>query len=322
MKAVVVEEAGGPDALQVVDRPEPEPGPGELRVDVRAAGVNFIDIYERSGAYPLPTPFVVGSEGSGVVSAVGDGVDGFSTGDRVAWAMVRGAGYAEQVLLPADRAVPVPEELDDETAAATMLQGMTAHYLTRSTYPVSGGDNVLVHAAAGGMGLLLTQLARAAGARVIGTTSTPEKAELARAAGAFDVLMYDADVAGEVRRLTDGEGVAVVYDGVGRTTFDASLDSLRTRGTMVLFGAASGPVPPVDPQVLNKKGSLYLTRPSLAHHIVSREELLWRASEVHDWVRSGQLDVRVGARYPLAEARRAHEDLASRRTTGKLLLIP
>jgi NADPH2:quinone reductase len=256
------------------------------------------------------------------VSAMGERVDGVSVGDRVAWAMVKGAGYAEQVLLPADRAVPVPDELDDERAAATMLQGMTAHYLTRSTYPVSGGDNVLVHAAAGGMGLLLTQLARAAGARVIGTTSTPEKAELARAAGAFDVLMYDADIPAEVRRLTDGEGVAVVYDGVGRTTFDASLDSLRTRGMMVLYGAASGPAPAIDPQVLNKKGSLFLTRPSLAHHIVTREELLWRASEVHDWVRSGQLDVRVGGRYPLADARRAHDDLASRRTTGKLLVIP
>ena len=322
MKAVVVNEPGGPESMEVVDRPEPEPGPGQIRVAVRAAGVNFIDIYERSGKYPLPTPFVVGSEGAGVVSALGKGVHSVSTGDRVAWAMVKGAGYAEQVLVPADRAVPVPDGVDDEAAAATMLQGMTAHYLTRSTYPVSGGDNVLVHAAAGGMGLLLTQLARAAGARVIGTTSTPEKAALARQAGAFDVLSYDTDIAAEVRRLTDGEGVAVVYDGVGRTTFDASLDSLRTRGTLVLFGAASGSVPPFDPQALNGKGSLFLTRPSLAHHILTRDELLWRASEVLDWVRSGQLTVRVGTRYALADARRAHEDLAARRTTGKLLVIP
>ena len=322
MKAVVVTDPGGPEALEVLDRPQPEPGPGQLRVDVRAAGVNFIDIYERSGRYPMPTPFVAGSEGAGVVSVVGEGVADVAVGDRVAWAMVKGAGYAEQVLVPADRAVPVPDGVDDETAAAAMLQGMTAHYLTRSTYPVTGGENVLVHAAAGGMGLLLTQLARAAGARVIGTTSTPQKAELARGAGAFDVLAYDSDIAAEVRRLTDGEGVAVVYDGVGRATFDASLDSLRRRGTMVLFGAASGPVPPFDPQVLNAKGSLFLTRPSLAHYVVTREELLWRAGEVLDWVGSGQMRVHVGERYPLSAARRAHEDLAARRTTGKLLLIP
>ena len=322
MKAVVVTDPGGPEVLEVLDRPQPEPGRGQLRVDVRAAGVNFIDIYERSGRYPMPTPFVAGSEGAGVVSAVGEGVADVAVGDRVAWAMVKGAGYAEQVLVPADRAVPVPDGVDDETAAASMLQGMTAHYLTRSTYPVAGGENVLVHAAAGGMGLLLTQLARAAGARVIGTTSTPEKAELARQAGAFDVLAYDCDIAAEVRRLTDGEGAAVVYDGVGRATFDASLDSLRRRGTMVLFGAASGPVPPFDPQALNAKGSLFLTRPSLGHYVATREELLWRAGEVLDWVGSGQMMVHVGERYPLSDAERAHEDLAARRTTGKLLLIP
>jgi NADPH:quinone reductase len=323
MKAVVVRQHGGPDVLEVLDQPTPEPGPGQVRVDVAAAGVNFIDVYERSGAYRVPLPCVAGSEGAGTVSAVGPDVAGVLVGDRVAWAMERGGGYAEQVLVPAGRTVPVPDAVDDETAAAVVLQGLTAHFLTRSTFPVSGGDNVLVHAAAGGVGLLLTQLARVAGARVIATTSTPEKAQLAREAGASDVILYgNADVAAEVRRLTDGAGVAVVYDGVGQATFEASLDSLRTRGTMVLFGAASGPVPPVDPQVLNAKGSLFLTRPSLAHHIADRDELVWRAREVFDWVAAGQLSVRIGGRYPLADAREAQEDLAGRRSTGKLLVVP
>ncbi len=325
MRAVVVHEVGGPQALRVEERPEPEPGPGDVRVDVAAAGVNFIDVYQRTGRYPLPLPFVAGSEGAGTVSAVGDGVGDVAVGDRVAWAMVAGAGYAEQVTVAADRVVPVPDGVDTETAAALMLQGMTAHYLATDTYPVREGDVVLVHAAAGGVGLLLTQVCVARGARVIGTTSTREKAELARGAGASDVVVYgregSVDVAARVRDLTGGEGVAVVYDGVGRDTFAAGLDSLRARGTMALFGASSGPPDPLDPAVLGAKGSLFLTRPSLAHYVAERTELLARAGDLFGWVRARALDVRVGGRYPLADAGRAHEDLEARRTTGKLLLV-
>lgn len=322
MQAVMVHQPGGPASLVLEDRPEPRPGPGEARVDVTAAGVNYIDVYHRTGKYPLPTPFVIGSEGAGVVSAVGSGVRDVSIGDRVSWAMVPGAGYAQQVLVPADWLVTVPDDIDDETAAAVMLQGLTAHYLTTSTYAVSPGDVVLVHAAAGGVGLLLTQAAAARGARVIATTSTAAKAELAAAAGAAEVIQYgDVDVAAQVRQLTDGAGAHVVYDGVGRATFDASLDSLRPRGTMVLYGAASGAPDPLDPNVLNTKGSLFLTRPSLAHYIGTRTELLERTAELFEWVSSGALSVRIGARYPLPDARRAHEDLEARRTTGKSLLI-
>lgn len=322
MRAVVVTTPGGPDVMEVVDRPTPEPGPGEVLVDVAAGGVNFIDTYHRSGAYPLPAPFVVGSEGAGRVVATGAGVRDVRVGDRVAWAMVPGTGYAEQAVVPADRLVPVPDDVDDETAAAVLLQGMTAQFLTRSTFPVSAGDDVLVHAAAGGVGLLLTQMASAAGARVIGTTSTPDKAALAREAGAAEIVPADADLAAEVRRITGGRGVDVVYDGVGRATFDAGLDCLRPRGMMVLFGAASGPVPPLDPQVLNAKGSLFLTRPSLVHYTAERAELLERAGDVLELVRTGRLAVRIGGRYRLTEARRAHEDLEGRRTTGKLLVLP
>lgn len=329
MQAIVVEQAGGPEVLELQERPTPEPGPGEVRVDVAAAGVNFIDTYQRSGMYPMTFPFVAGSEGAGRVSAVGDGVTDVATGDLVAWAMVNGAGYASQVVVPADRVVPVPDGVDPETAAAAMLQGMTAHYLVETTYPVKRGDDVLVHAAAGGMGLLLTQVASAKGARVIGTTSTQEKADLATAAGAAEVILYgqgddgsEVDVAARVREVTGGKGVEVVYDGVGRTTFAASLDSLARRGVLVLYGAASGPVDPVDPQALNKKGSLFLTRPTAAHHIESREDLVARATDVFGWITSGTVDFRVGGRYPLADARRAHEDLEARRTTGKLLLVP
>lgn len=322
MRAVVVTTPGGPDVMEVVDRPTPEPGTGEVLVDVAAGGVNFIDTYHRSGAYPLPAPFVVGSEGAGRVVATGAGVRDARVGDRVAWAMVPGTGYAEQAVVPADRLVPVPDDVDDETAAAVLLQGMTAQFLTRSTFPVSAGDDVLVHAAAGGVGLLLTQMASAAGARVIGTTSTPDKAALAREAGAAEIVPADADLAAEVRRITGGRGVDVVYDGVGRATFDAGLDCLRPRGMMVLFGAASGPVPPLDPQVLNAKGSLFLTRPSLVHYTAERAELLERAGDVLELVRTGRLAVRIGGRYRLAEARRAHEDLEGRRTTGKLLVLP
>ncbi|MDP9394880.1 MAG: quinone oxidoreductase [Actinomycetota bacterium] len=323
MRAVVVEQPGGPDVLVVRDVAEPLPGPDEVRVDVTAAGVNYIDVYHRTGKYPLPTPFVAGCEGAGVVTAVGQDVTGVGEGDRVAWAMVPRAGYAEQVVVPAHRVVPIPDGVSDETAAAVMLQGLTAHYLTSSTHPLRPGHVALVHAAAGGVGLLLTQAAVARGARVIGTTSTGEKADLAKAAGASDVIRYDeVAVPEEVRRLTGGAGVDVVYDGVGRATFEGSLDSLKPRGMMVLYGAASGAPAPVDPNVLNTKGSLFLTRPSLAHHIATREELLARAAELFAWVSGGDLEVRVGARYLLPEAGRAHEDLEGRRTTGKSLILP
>lgn len=323
MRAVVVNQPGDSSALVVEDRPTPDPGPGELRVDVAAAGVNFIDVYQRVGMYPLPTPFVSGSEGAGVVSAVGSDVTDVRVGDHVAWAMVPGAGYAQQVLVPASRVVPVPDGIDDETAAALMLQGLTAHYLTRSTFPVRSGQTALVHAAAGGVGLLLCQLLAADGVRVIGTTSTAEKAELATKAGADHVIRYDhEDVASEVRRLTSGEGVDVVYDGVGKSTFNGSIDSLRVRGMFVLYGAASGQPDPVPPHLLNVKGSLFFTRPTLAHYIAVREELLERSADLFGWVRSGVLSVRVGARYGLEQARQAHDDLENRRTTGKSLIIP
>lgn len=323
MRAVVVESTGGSEVLTVQDLEQPEPGPGELRVDVAAAGVNFIDIYFRTGLYPLPVPFQLGSEGAGTVSAVGEGVEGVAVGDRVAWAMVRGSGYAEQVLLPAERAVPVPDGVDLEVAAAVMLQGMTAHYLCESTYPARSGETALVHAAAGGLGLLLTQMLSAKGVRVIGTTSTEEKERLARGAGAAEVVRYtEQDLRAEVERLTDGRGVDVVYDSVGKDTFDAGLDLLRPRGYMVLCGASSGPVPPFDPQSLNPKGSLFLTRPSLGHYIATREELLERGDAVLSAVAEGRLDVRVGGRYSLEEAGRAHDDLEGRRTTGKLLVVP
>jgi NADPH:quinone reductase len=323
VRAVVVEQTGGPEALEVTEVDVPEPGPGQVRVEVAGAGVNFIDVYKRTGVYPTKPPFVVGSEGAGTVAAVGPGVSDVAVGDLVAWAMVDGAGYAEQVLVPADRQVPVPEGVDPETAAAVVLQGMTAHFLSESTYPARSGQTALLHAAAGGVGLLLTQMLAAKGVRVLATTSTAEKAELARGAGAADVIRYtEVDLVDEVRRLTDGRGVDVVYDGVGRSTFDAGLDCLVPRGMMVLFGAASGPVPPLDPQVLNRKGSLYLTRPSLTHYIADRDELLERAGSVLGQVAAGRLDVRVGARYALEEAGRAHEDLEARRTTGKLLVVP
>jgi NADPH:quinone reductase len=323
LRAVIVSKTGGPEVLQVEELPTPEPSPDEVRVDVAACGVNFIDIYQRTGQYPGKTPFVIGLEGAGAVSAVGEEVAGIEIGETVAWAQQPGAGYAEQVVVPAERVVRVPEGVDAETAAAVMLQGMTAHYLCESTYPVQAGQEVLVHAAAGGVGLLLIQMIHAKGGRVIGTTSTAEKAELARAAGAAETILYDdVDIADEVRRLTDGRGVDVVYDGVGRATFDASLDSLRPRGMLVLSGASSGPVPPFDPQVLNQKGSLYLTRPSLGAYLASRAELLERATAVLTAVVAGRLEVRIGGRYPLEEAAQAHIDLESRATTGKLILVP
>ncbi|MCG5216345.1 quinone oxidoreductase family protein [Streptosporangium sp. KLBMP 9127] len=319
MRAIVVTAAGGPEALEYTERPTPVPGPGELLVDVAAAGVNFIDVYQRMGRYPLPLPFVPGNEGAGTVSAVGEDVTEFAVGDGVAWSSVLGS-YSEQVLVPATKALRVPDGLPLDEAAALPLQGMTAHYLTRSVHEVKPGDNVLVHAAAGGMGLLLVQIAKMYGARVFGTVSTEAKELLARQAGADEVFRYEG-FADAVKDLT-GSGVDVVYDGVGATTFEGSLSSLRPRGMMALYGGASGPVPPIDPMVLNQKGSLFLTRPTLIHYIATREELTWRASDVFEWVASGKVKVTISSRYPLADARKAHEDLEARRTTGKLLLIP
>jgi NADPH2:quinone reductase len=315
-----VHEVGGPDVLRAEDVPTPEPSEGELLVDVGAAGVNYIDTYIRSGLYPRETPFGLGQEAAGTVRAAGPGVHGFAAGDSVAWAMAQGS-YAQRALVPARTAVAVPEGVSQETAAALMLQGITAHYLATSTYPVRSGDTVLVHAAAGGVGLLLVQLAGARGARVIATASTPEKRELAAEAGADEVIDYDG-FDERVSELTGGEGVAAAYDGVGAATFDASLASLRRRGTLVLFGAAIGPVPDVDPQRLNTAGSVYLTRPTIVDYIADPDELAWRAGELFDAVRAGELDVRIGQRYALSEAQQAHEDLEGRRTTGKLLLVP
>ena len=323
MRAIQVQQAGGPEVLREVELADPSPGEGELLVEVHAAGVNYIDTYQRSGLYPKQTPFTLGLEGAGTVRAVGAGVSRFDVGDRVAWSDAPGS-YAEVAEVAAERAVAVPDGVSDEQAAGALLQGMTAHALVTSTYAVAEGESVLVHAAAGGVGLLLTQLASARGARVIATVSTEEKAALARTAGAAEVIRYTgvADLAAEVLAHTEGQGVAVVYDGVGAATFDSSLASLRRRGMMVLFGASSGPVPPVDPQRLNSGGSLYLTRPTLFHYVTTREELEYHAGAVLGAVADGTLDIRVGHRYRLADARTAHEDLQARRTSGKLVLLP
>jgi NADPH2:quinone reductase len=318
VRAVEVTEAGGPEVLRVVDVPTPEPGAGEVLVDVTAAGVNFIDIYRRAGLYPMKTPFIAGSEGAGTVRQVGHGVTDVKVGDQVGWKDTLGS-YAQQVVVPAAEAIPIPDGVSDEDAAAVLLQGMTAHYLATSTYPVQPGDWTVVHAAAGGVGLLLTQIVKLRGGHVLATTSTTEKAELARGAGADEIASYDNFVE-RARELTGGEGVAVVYDGVGKATFDSGLDALRVRGTMALYGGASGPVPPLDPQILNAKGGLFLTRPSLGHYTRDRAELLQRAEDLFGWIQDGRLDVRIGGRYSLDEAARAHEDLAARRTTGKLVI--
>ncbi|MFL6117109.1 MAG: quinone oxidoreductase family protein [Catenulispora sp.] len=325
MRAIVVNELGGPDVLRLSDVNDPRPGPGELLVKVGAAGVNFIETYQRGGLYQMKLPYTPGAEAAGQVLAVGEGVTGFQPGDRVATVDARGS-YAEQAIVPADRAVPVPDGVDVETAAATLLQGLTAHYLTKSTYPVKAGETALVHAAAGGMGLLLTQLVKAAGGKVIGTVSSDAKAKLAAEAGADEVIRYDEvegeELAAEVLRHNGGEGVHVVYDGVGASSFEASLGSLRPRGMLVSFGNASGPVPPLAPLRLSQGGSLFLTRPTLKDYVVARQELEWRADDLFGWLRDGTLKIRVGATYPLGEAARAHADLESRKTTGKLLLIP
>ncbi len=318
MRAIVVTEHGGPEVLTPGEADDPTPGPGEVVIELAAAGVNFKDVYERQGVYPMTLPGVPGGEAAGRVVAVGEGVRDVHVGDVVASAQVTGA-YAERAVAPAASTVPVPEGVSPELAAAVLLQGLTAHYLCHSTYEIKPGDTAVVHAAAGGVGLLLTQMIKLRGGRVIGTVSTDEKEKLARDAGADEVLRYEG-FAEEVRRRTGG--VPVVYDGVGKATFDDSLAALRPRGLMALYGAASGPVPPFDPQRLNAGGSLFLTRPTLAHYIATREELLARADDIFGWIASGELSVHVGGRYPLADARRAHEDLEGRRTTGKLLLLP
>jgi NADPH2:quinone reductase len=323
MRAIVVDQHGGPDVLQPAEWPAPAPGPGQLLVNVAAAGVNFMDIYQREGRPPYgsgPLPYVPGAEGAGTVAALGPGTSGFAPGDPVAWTGVPGS-YADQVAIPADRAVRVPDGVSLETAAAVMLQGLTAHYLCHSTYPVQPGDVAVVHAAAGGVGLLLTQMIVMLGGTVVATTSTADKAELARAAGAARVTGY-ADFGTVAREVTAGAGAGVVYDAVGQATFDASLAALRPRGYLVLYGAASGPVPPFDPQRLAAHGSLFLTRPTLGSYIATPAELHQRAADLLRWIQAGQLSVRVGGRYPLAGAAAAQADLAARRTTGKLLLLP
>ncbi|NCT89933.1 quinone oxidoreductase [Cellulomonas sp. APG4] len=328
MRAIRAMAPGGPDVLTASDLPDPRPGPGEVVVDVAAAGVNFIDTYRRSGTYPMPFPHVVGGEGAGTVTEVGEGVTDVRQGDHVAWLDGSAGSYLELATVAARHLVPVPEDVTLETAAALMLQGVTAHYLATSTFPVQQGQTVLVHAGAGGVGLLLTQLAVARGARVLSTVSTDEKATLSRAAGADVALRYDAldDLSTElprlVREITDGEGVHTVFDGVGRATFDASLASLRPRGGLALFGGASGQVPPLDPQRLNSAGSVYLTRPSIGPYVATREELVGRTDELFAEVAAGRLDIRIGARYALDEAADAHRALEGRATTGKVLLLP
>ena len=322
MKAIRVHAPGGPEVLQYEDVPDPRPQAGEAVVRVEAAGVNFIDVYNRTGLYKEPLPFTLGREGAGTVLSVANDVREVAPGDRVAWAGVAGS-YAEQAAIPAARLVKLPDGVTTREGAATMLQGMTAQYLACSTYPLKPGDACLVHAGAGGVGLLLTQIARMRGARVFTTVSTAEKARLSREAGANEVIDYTTqDFEAEVRRLTGGKGVQVVYDSVGKTTFEKGLACLALRGMMVLFGQASGPVGPFDPQVLSQRGSLYLTRPTLFQYIVTREELLARAGDVLGWIGEGRLKLRIEHEFPLAEAASAHRDLEGRRTTGKILLHP
>ncbi|MCA2247908.1 quinone oxidoreductase [Mycobacterium intracellulare] len=324
MHAIEVSETGGPEVLRYVDTPQPSPGPGEVLIEAEAIGVNYIDTYFRSGQYPRQLPFILGQETSGTVVDTGEGVEGFTAGDRVVTATASG-GYAEYATAPASFTASVPDGVPADVAASALLKGLTAHYLLKSVYPVQAGDTVLVHAGAGGVGLILTQWAHLLGARVITTVSTPEKARMSAKAGADEVLSYpdDADKFGErIRALTDGAGVAAVYDGVGATTFDASLASLAVRGTLALFGAASGPVPPFDPQRLNAAGSVFLTRPSLAHFVRTGQEFSWRAEELFSAIARGDITVEVGGRYPLADAARAHEDLQGRKTTGSIVLVP
>jgi NADPH:quinone reductase len=322
MQAIQIQETGGPEVLRLVDLPIPQPGPGQVLLRVEATGLNFIEIYFRKGVYKASMPMTPGSEAAGTVEELGPGVTGFAAGDAVASVAVLGS-YAEYALVPAAQLVKVPAGVTPEKAAAAMLQGMTAHYLSHSTFPLKAGDTALVHAAAGGVGLLLTQMAVQLGARVIATVSTPAKAELACEAGAFDIILYtEQDFEAEVKRLTGGKGVDVVYDSVGKTTFDKSLNCLRPRGLLALFGASSGPVPPFDLIQLNSKGSLYITRPTLWHYIATRAELEWRSGDVLGWAASGALKLRTEYIYPLAQAAQAQIDMESRKTTGKILLVP
>jgi len=322
MKAIRVHAPGGPEALRYEDVPRPTPGPGQVLVRIEAAGLNFIDVYQRNGHYKVPVPFTLGQEAAGNVAAVGSGVAEPNVGARVAYTTILGA-YAEYAVVPADRVVVLPDGVSTKQGAAAMLQGLTAHYLATSTYPLKSGDACLVHAAAGGVGLLLCQVAALRGARVVGTVSTREKAALARAAGAADVILYtEQDFEAEVKRLLGGAGLQVIYDSVGKTTFEKGLNCLAARGMMVLYGQSSGPVGPFDPQVLNQKGSLFLTRPTLAHHILTRAELVARAGEVLGWIESGKLQVRIERELPLAQAAEAHRLLEGRKTTGKVLLVP
>jgi NADPH2:quinone reductase len=321
MKAIQVREYGSPEKMVLVDVPTPVPGPTQVLVQIAVSGVNFIDIYFRTGLYKADLPLGLGNEGAGTVQQVGAEVTDVAPGDRVAYAMTRGS-YAEFAVVPAAQLVKIPDGIDFASAAAGMLQGMTAHYLTHSTFPLKNGDACLVHAAAGGTGGLIVQMAKRRGARVLATVSTEEKARLAREAGADDTILYTAqDFDAEAKRLTGGRGVDVVYDSVGKTTFDKSLNALRPRGMLVLFGSTSGPVPPFDPAILNAKGSLFLTRPTLGNYIATREELRWRAGDVLNGVASGSLKLRIGGKYPLSEAPAAHRDLEGRKTTGKLLLM-
>ena len=320
MRAIQFERQGDPDVLQMVDAPIPEPGPGQARVKLAAAGLNFIDIYQRMGRYKVPLPFIQGGEGAGIVDAIGPGVTEVQVGDRVATSAFMGA-YAEYALVHAWQLARVPDGVDLKLAAAAMLQGMTAHYLCHSTYPLKAGETALIYAATGGVGGLLTQMAKMLGARTLCAVGSEAKAAEARALGADEVILYrQVDIAQEVRRLTDGKGVPVVYDSVGKDTFDASLDSLAPRGYLVLYGQSSGPVPPQDPQILNSKGSLFLTRPTLGHYIATPEEFRWRAGDVLDWMANGKLRVRIARTFPLAQAADAQTYLASGQALGKVLL--
>jgi NADPH2:quinone reductase len=322
MKAIQVRQVGGPEAMELVELPVPQPKASEAVVKLAASGVNFIDVYHREGRYKVQLPFTPGQEGAGVVTAVGADVTSVKAGDRVAWSGLLGA-YAEYTAVAADRLVSIPQGVTDQQGAAAMLQGMTAHYLSHDTYPLKGGETALVHAAAGGVGLLLVQMAHNIGARVIATVSTEEKAKLAREAGADEIILYTkSDFEAETKRITGGKGVDVVYDSVGKTTFEKGLNVLRPRGMMVLFGGSSGAVPPFDPIILTQKGSLFLTRPSLGNYIATREELMARSGAVFGMIAAGKLKLRIEHTYPLAEAQRAHRDLEGRKTTGKLLLIP
>ena len=322
MKAIRISQYGGAEVLSFEDVDVADPGEGQVRITIEAAGVNFIDTYHRTGLYPLDLPLTLGLEGAGTVNAVGAGVSALAEGDRVAWKGVSGS-YAEQVVADAAEVVKIPSDVATKTAAAVMLQGLTAHYLVNSTYPIREGDTCLIHAAAGGVGLLLVQMAKMRGARVIGTTSTEEKAALARGAGADDIILYtERDFEAEVLNLTDSKGVEVVYDSVAKATWEKSINCLKPRGYMVFFGNASGPVPPIDPLLLSQQGSIYLTRPTLNSYTQTREEYLQRTREVMSWIQDGELDVRIGEEHPLENTAEAHNRLEGRQTTGKVLLIP